>query len=185
MAEQNQQEVWNQVAKSRSAFAGSVPAAQASAMQSSSSYAAALQNGAVSARLDSIAIPIEQSYEKLLPQLRAENAVGVVVAVNGRILWADVFASPSLLEKYWTKLIRSYAAETLGPHIFPVKTEDRASQTRAQEFLDQLYGNREDVVSEPGVYSNTEFQGAGFDVFILTSLLPNTGFRVHVTKMKI
>jgi hypothetical protein len=184
MAEQNQQEVWDQVAQSRSAFAASVPAPQANAMRASSSYASALENRAVSARLDSIAIPLEQSYEKLLPQLRSVNAVGVVVAVNGRFLWADVFASPSLLEKYWTKLIRSYAAEAIGPHVSPVKTESRASQASAQEFLNELNANRENVTREPGLYSNTEFQGDDFHVFILTSLLPNTGFRVHITKMK-
>lgn len=184
MAEQNQQEVWDQVAKSRLAFAASVPAVEALPMNSSSSYAAALANGAVSARLNGIAIPIEECYEKLLPQLRAQNAVGVVVAVNGRILWADVFASQSLFGKYWSKLMRSYAAEALGTHTLPVKNEG-ASQASAQEFLNQLYGNHEDVMIEPGIYSNTEFQGPAYDVFILTSLLPNTGFRVHIAKMKL
>ena len=39
--------------------------------------------------------------------------MGVVVAVNGRLIWADVFASTTLLEKYWPKLVRSYAAEAI------------------------------------------------------------------------
>jgi hypothetical protein len=184
MVEQNQQRVWDEVARSRSAFAASVPAPQAFAMKSSSSYAAALQNGAVSARLNDIAIPIEQSYEKLLPQLRAQNAVGVVAAVNGQILWADVFANQSLFGKYWPKLIRSYAAEALSARTFPTN-DGGASQASAQEFLNHLYGNHEDVVTEPGIYSNTEYQGPGYDAFMLTSLLPNTGFKVHIAKMKL
>ena len=52
-------------------------------------------------------------YDGLLHELRKVGAKGVVVAVNGRIAWADVFASTDLLEKYWQKLIRSYAAESL------------------------------------------------------------------------
>jgi hypothetical protein len=184
MADQNQQEVWNAVAKSRSAFAASVPGVRAGEIESSSSYAAALRNGAVSARLGVIAAPIERSYEKLLPQLRTRNAVGVVVAVNGRILWADVFASPSLLDKYWPKLIRSYAAEALGAHSVPVKN-DGTSQTDAQEFVSRLYGDRENVVTEPGIYRNSEFQAPDYDVLVLTSLLPNSSYRVHIAKMRL
>lgn len=185
MADRDQQEVWDQVARSRSAFAAGVPAPDALALRSSSSYAVALQNSAVSARVDSIAVPIDRSYEKMLPQLHAANAVGVVVALNGEVIWADVFASPALLEKYWTKLIRSYSAEALGPHILPLKSDNLSPQQRAQDFLNKLYGNHEDVVTEPGVYRTTEFQGSDFDVFILTSLLPKTGFQVHLAKMRL
>jgi hypothetical protein len=184
MADQNQQEVWDEVAKSRSRFAATVPASQAGEIASSSSYAAALRNEAVSARLSEIAVPIEKSYEKLLPELRAQNAVGVVAAVNGRILWADVFASQSLLGKYWPKLIRSYAAEALGPHPSPFK-DGGASQASAQDFLNRLYGNRENVTTEPGIYSNSQVEGPDYDLFMLTSLLPNTGFRVHIAKMRL
>ena len=46
-------------------------------------------------------------------QVLGEPAVGVVVAVNGEIVWADMFASTRLLEKYWPKLIRSYATEAV------------------------------------------------------------------------
>ena len=65
---------------------------------------------------------MQQSYTQLIHQLRDRNAVGVVVAVNGEIIWADIFASPSLLEKYWPKLVRSYAAEAMveranGKHV--------------------------------------------------------------------
>jgi len=39
------------------------------------------------------------------------------------------------------------------------------------------------VESEPGVYRRTEIDGAGFRVFELASLLPGTGFDVHLAKM--
>jgi len=50
-----------------------------------------------------------------MKQLRDRNAVGVVVAVNGELIWADVFASTELLQKYWPKLVRSYAEAMVTP----------------------------------------------------------------------
>jgi hypothetical protein len=184
MAERNQQEVWDEVAKSRMALAARVPAPQALAIESSSSYAAAMQSGGVKRQLDLIAAPIEHSYEKLMQQLQAQKAVGAVVAVNGEIIWADVFASPVLLEKYWPKLVRSYAAEALSPHESPATVYYSPSEKNAQKFLDRLYGKHENVETEPGVYRNTEIEGDDFDAFILTSLLPETGFQVHIAKMQ-
>src|SRR3984957_20528680 len=82
-------------------------------LRSTSSYARVMENKEVKARVDEVAKPIEQNYQSLIKQLRDRNAVGVVVAVNGRIIWADIFASSDLLEKYWPKLGRSYASEAV------------------------------------------------------------------------
>lgn len=181
MASRNQQEVWNEVAKSRARFAENLAAPEARAIEETSSYAGAVENDAVKRKIDSIAVPAGQSYDKMIRQLRAEKAVGVVVVINGRPIWVDVFASPSLLEKYWPKLIRSYAAEALAPAIVPTS---RPSPQKAQAFLDNLDAQRENVETEPGVYRNTEFIGEDFEAFILATLLPNTGFNVHITKMQ-
>jgi len=53
----------------------------------------------------------------------------------------------------------------------------------AQAFLGHLDGRHETVDSEPGLYRHTEISGDGFRVFELTSLLPKTGFDLHVAKM--
>ena len=138
-----------------------------------------MDNKAVRKQVDSIAVPIENSYRGLMKQLRDQNALGVVVAVNGEIIWADIFASTSLLEKYWPKLVRSYAAEAVV-----TKTKDREVDVKsAQEFLDNMEGRHETVESEPGLYRHTEIAGDGFKAFELTSLLPKTGFDLHVAKM--
>jgi len=182
MATKDQQAVWDQVAQSRAMVARDVPAAAAE-IESSSSYAGAVQNQAVMQRMDAVAKPIEHSYDKLLGELRAQKAVGAVVAVNGQIIWADVFASTSLLEKYWPKLIRSYAAEAVTTRVMPVNHKLRPATQDAQTFLDDFKARRESVESEPGVYRHTEIEGYGFEAFILTSLLPNTGFDLHLAKM--
>jgi hypothetical protein len=54
---------------------------------------------------------------------------------------------------------------------------------QAQSFLGNMEGRREMIESEPGIYRHTEVSGDGFKVFSLTSLLPKTGFEVHVAKM--
>ena len=54
---------------------------------------------------------------------------------------------------------------------------------RAQAFLDHVQGKREVVENDPGLYRHTEVAGDGFRVFALTSLLPGTGFDLHVAKM--
>jgi hypothetical protein len=105
--------------------------------------------------------------------------VGVVVAVNGDIVWADIFASTQLLQKYWPKLVRSYAAEAV---VTRAKSGE-ANPKDAQNFLDDLEGRHETAETEPGLYRQTEITGSGFKVFELRSLLPNTGFAVHLAKM--
>jgi hypothetical protein len=54
---------------------------------------------------------------------------------------------------------------------------------KAQQFLADTEGRRETIENEPGVYRHTEVSGDGFKAFSLTSLLPKTGFDVHVAKM--
>jgi len=101
------------------------------------------------------------------------------VAVHGQILWADLFASTELLEDYWPKLIRSYAAEA----VTGFTRKGVANQHAAQDFIDSLAGTREVVETEPGIYRRAEITGDGYKVFSLTSLLPKTDFTVHLAKM--
>jgi len=114
-----------------------------------------------------------------MKQLRDQHAVGVVVAVGGRLIWADLFASTALLNKYWPKLVRSYAAEALTTHTSakPVSLAD------AQQFLDRTEGTRQMIESEPGVYRQSETIAPNFKLFTLASLLPGTGFELHISKI--
>ncbi|HZQ95112.1 MAG TPA: DUF6569 family protein [Candidatus Sulfotelmatobacter sp.] len=182
MGDKNQQEVWNAVNKQKEQVVGrlanTAPAAQ-SELARTSSYARVMENAEVRKQVDAMARPIEQNYQSLIRQLRDRNAVGVVVAVNGRVIWADIFASTDLLAKYWPKLVRSYASEAV---VTRAKDVD-AGVRQAQQFLAEMEGRRETIESEPGVYRHTEVNGDGFKAFALTSLLPKTGFDVHVAKM--
>ncbi|HXP16081.1 MAG TPA: DUF6569 family protein [Terriglobales bacterium] len=179
MADKDQQKVWSEVGRTRAAMAESVTVEAATAINGTSSYARVMDNDEVKQQVDLVAEPIERNYQSLIHQLRDQNAVGVAVAVNGQMVWADVFASTNLLEKYWPKLVRSYAAEAV---VTRAKNRD-ADVRQAQEFLNQLDGRHQTVDSEPGLYRHTEIVGNGFRAFELTSLLPKTGFDLHVAKM--
>jgi hypothetical protein len=183
MGAKDQNQVWAEVRKQQSSMAvevnGLAPLASTEEIRSTSSYARVMENKDVKQKVDEIAAPIQHNYESLIKQLRDRNAVGVVVAVNGRIIWADMFASTELLEKYWPKLVRSYASEAVVTRA----KGGEATTSQAQAFLADMDGRRETIENEPGVYRHTEANGDGFKAFSLTSLLPKTGFDVHIAKM--
>jgi hypothetical protein len=179
MSAQNQQQVWDSVRTSQHAMAEAVTVEAAPSVNSTTSYARVMENKDVQKQVDAVAGPVERNYESTIHQLREKNAVGVVVAVNGDIVWADIFASTQLLQKYWPKLIRSYATEA----VITRAKGGEVSPKDAQKFLDNLQGRHETADTEPGVYRQTEISGDGFKVFELTSLLPKTGFPLHLAKM--
>ncbi len=183
MADKDQNQVWAEVQKQQQSMvvevAPGAPASSAAEIRSATSYARVMENKDVKEKVDEVAQPIQHNYESLIKQLRDRHAVGVVVAVNGRIIWADLFASTDLLEKYWPKLIRSYASEAVVTRA----KGGEVSSAQAEAFLADMEGRHETIESEPGVYRHTEVSGDGFKAFTLTSLLPKTGFEVHVAKM--
>jgi hypothetical protein len=202
MADQDQQKVWDAVGESRQAMAAAIPAKpipnnsgtgmesvgggfyahNAEAVRdlnSTTSYAKARENTAVKQQVESIVGPMQKSYESVIKQLRNQNAIGVVVAVKGRIIWADMFASGSLLDKYWPKLLESYATEAMTAS----GARAEVSIKDAQAFLDNWQARHEVVDSEPGLYRQRELIGDRFKAFELTSLLEKAMFDVHLSKM--
>ena len=191
MADQDQQKVWDEVANSNRNMAGAmlhvpapgvtqgeVSAAQAQ-IKNTTSYAKNRENAAVQKQVESITEPMQKSYESVIKQLRNQNAVGVVVAVKGHIVWADMFASSALLGKYWPKLLDSYATEALT---MPGARAE-ATLKEAQVFLENWHARHEVVDSEPGLYRQHELIGDKFRAFQLTSLLAKEAFDVHLSKM--
>jgi hypothetical protein len=205
MAEKDQQKVWDEVGKSRAQLSAKVTAAapivsggggtgngsgggvlgpdpnamHLRELDSTTSYAKARENKAVQAQVDSIVEPMQKSYESVIKQLRNQNAVGVVVAVKGHIVWADMFASSALLAKYWPKLLDSYATEALT---MP-GARGEVSIKEAQGFLENWQARHEVVDSEPGLYRQRELVGDKFRAFQLTSLLAKASFDLHLSKM--
>lgn len=178
MANKNQEMVWDSVRDSQHKVAQNVPSA-APAIGGISSYAGAMESVEVNHAVDKIAAPIERDYRSVIRDLRDKHAVGVVVAVNGEILWADIFASADLLDRYWQKLVRSYAAEAVTQG----GGSGKMSESEAQAFVDRMQGRHETSDTEPGLYRQSEITGDDYKIFELTSLLPKTDFEVHIAKM--
>jgi len=145
------------------------------------SYAKAMQTQTVSAKVDETAAGLVPSREQALASLRQEHAVGVVVALHGEVIWADIFSDTELLTRYWIKLVRSYAAEGLAAG----KEHKTATVADAQQFLDGASHGRETAEGEVGVYRYCEVKADGTDSFALESLLPGTGYDVHVSKLRV
>jgi len=191
MVAKDQQEVWNSVRGSINQMEVAAAPTSTLAMNSGSggyyrsmgttSYARVMEDNSVSAKVDEAAAPVMKAREQVIAQLRKEGAVGVVVAVRGEIVWADLFADTDLLSRYWTKLVRSYAAESLtegGSHDAPTVAD-------AQRFLDAPAGGTEPSEGDVGVYRYRELRAGGTETFVLESLLPGTGYDVHISKLKL
>jgi hypothetical protein len=207
MADQDQQKVWDEVGRSRTAMAAAMASAPTASggsgggvaaghgsgtvsaesdrmetfaqLNGTTSYAKSVENKAVKQQVEAITEPMQKSYESVIKQLRNQNAVGVVVAVKGHIVWADMFASSALLAKYWPKLLESYATEALtmpGAH-------GETSIKEAETFLQNWQARHEVVDSEPGFYRQRELVGDKFKAFQLTSLLAKEAFDLHLSKM--
>jgi hypothetical protein len=196
MVTRDQQQVWNAVggAISHMAAASSatvtVDALSANRTETNNaltttSYAKAMQNTSVSNKVDEEAAPLMKSRDQVLASLRQEHAIGVVVAVRGEIIWADLFADTELLSRYWTKLVRSYAAESLSDGETHTIATTATTVADAQHFLDAPSAGTETTEGEVGIYRYREIKLNGTDTFALESLLPGTGYDVHISKLKL
>jgi hypothetical protein len=193
MVAKDQQEVWNSVhgtiaqlnrvmSASATSTGGLVGAGEGFyAGVTTTSYAKAMGNREISSKVDEAAAPLTNSREQVLAQLREQHAIGVVVAVRGEIVWADLFADTELLSRYWTKLVRSYAAESLTMG----ETHAAPTVADAEHFLDAPAGGTETSEGDVGVYRYRELRSGGTETFALESLLPGTGYDVHISKLRV
>jgi hypothetical protein len=55
----------------------------------------------------------------------------------------------------------------------------------AQHFLDTPSGGTENSEGDVGIYRYRELKSSGTETFVLESLLPGTGYDVHISKMKL
>jgi len=178
MAMRDQNRVWDNVRSSNAKMVNNLSSADAAAVAGTSSYAKVFESDPVRRMVAQYGGT--ESEQAILRDLRDKGAAGVVVAVDGHVLWADVFASTELLAKYWPKLMRSYAAEA----ITSAGSASAPDPHEAQAYVNTLSGSREVTETEPGIYRRADITGDGYRIFELTSLLPGAGYTVHLTKLR-
>jgi hypothetical protein len=150
------------VAVTLSALAGVIAAAAPT-----QSYAKVYNSPQVGVPADAFAEEVQRRFERATEKLKGESVVGVIVAYDGEVAWSDVFASPSLFERYWPKLLRSYVVEAL---VRP-KGSEQPSIDDAREFLKPLVGH-ESIESEPATYSLRQVTEGKFVEMELKALRP-------------
>lgn len=109
-AEKSQPRVWEEVARREAEAAatlsvtGESPVAE---LSSTGTYNAIVENRKIGSDRAEYVTALLGRLEK------RSDAVGVVVAINGEIMAADVYASPSLFRKLARKVLDSYALEAV------------------------------------------------------------------------
>ncbi|HEV2350268.1 MAG TPA: DUF6569 family protein [Terriglobia bacterium] len=171
--DRSQSGVWNSVAESSQAVGAASP---------TSSYVDAFNSPKARRDLDEAASSIQTEYEhELREQIRGRGAVGVVVAIDGQLVWSDLFSSPGLFQKYWPKLLRSYVMEAEGRGSY---SKSAPSSKDAQAFLFEDHG-RETVQEEPNAYRRTQISGPDYEIVALEALgkFEDSGLLIHFNKM--
>jgi hypothetical protein len=85
-----------------------------------------------------------------------EGAVGMAVALSGRMVGADLFDQPATASKLWCKLVRSYAMDALdGEPSTPVGRE------RAERLLKRLVGARVEAFPSLALGQDVRLEGEG------------------------
>ena len=174
---QSQTDVWAAVtAGSTAEAAPASPRASLSADNLSSvmreeaptqSYDKIYKSKRVGGSVDNFVEVVQKRFAKATSGLKGEHLVGVVVAYGGEVAWSDIFASNDLFDRYWSKLLRSYAVEALARPTL----RETASTDDAREFLRHLNG-REVQETEAGVYRWRETTEGQLALIELDALQP-------------
>ena len=145
------------------------------------SYAKVMESSAVSEKVDEAAAPVMKSRDQVLAKLRERtrrrrhrrrprrNRLGRPLRQHR--------SSLPLLDQARPLLRRREPHQRRNPR--------RPSVTDAQHFLDAPTGGTETSEGSVGVYRYRELKSSGTSTFVLESLLPGTGYDVHISKMKL
>jgi len=157
-----QGEVWSEVSKNNTKLGTA---------NGTDTYQEVYSSKRVGAQMDDYLRTLER--EVLQP-----GVVGVVVARNGRAVWADVFASQRLFAAYWPKLLKSYVVDALG--------DDTSDKRPTLEEASRYLREREGTVSattQAGVYQLVKTEQAAYAVFELQDISLASPLRLHFNKM--
>ena len=170
----DQQEVWDAGKELREGVAsysrgGEIDARAARrALAESSSYARLENSRVFKNMIDKASAELERDYERSLRDALHDdkNVVGVLVAINGEIVWADLFWDHDLFARYWKKLLRSYVVEALS---VPAREHARASLSDAERYLAEHEG-RQIIEIELGEYRLVQVNHPRYNIFQIDSL---------------
>jgi hypothetical protein len=120
-----------------------------------------------------------------------KNAVGAIIAIHGRIVWADAFGNSELFAKYWPKLLQSYIVDavttppplTPGDERIPRVLRNPPTVDQAVDFLYDWSG-KSTFEGVDGLYAVTRIDGPGHVIFRLRDIGTKPETEVHFVKMR-
>ncbi|MBC8066439.1 MAG: hypothetical protein H7Y17_16525 [Chlorobia bacterium] len=141
---------------------------------STKTYQANLNSPKVKQSVDAYVIGIQRQFSM-------DKAVGVAVAVNGRMVWMDRFANNQLFRKYWPKMIKSYALEAM-------QAAERAPSPKPPTYDEAMrYAEARDGKmtheAEDGVWKLIKIDGKSHVIYELEDLAAKQAIVVHASKM--
>jgi hypothetical protein len=157
-----QSEVWNEVSENNAKLGTS---------NGTDTYQEVYTSKQVGSQMDDYVRALER--EVLQP-----GVVGVVVARNGKPVWADVFASQRLFAAYWPKLLKSYVVDALGED----KSDARPTVADATRYLQERDGTVS-TTTQQGVYQLVKYEQSAYAVFELRDISLASPLRLHFNKM--
>jgi hypothetical protein len=125
-----------------------------------------------------VAATLEDYVRALQREVLHPGVVGVIVARNGKPVWADIFAGSRLFAAYWPKLLKSYAVDALGDNT----SDARPSVEEARGYLARLNGTVSTTTQE-GVYQLVKTEQPAYAVFELRDISLAAPLRLHFNKM--
>jgi hypothetical protein len=125
-----------------------------------------------------VAGQVEDYVRALEREVLQPGVVGVVVARNGRAVWADVFANGRIFASYWPKLLKSYVVDAIGDD----KSDARPTVEQASAYLRERDGTVTTTTQE-GVYQLVKTEQASYAVFELRDISLASPLRLHFNKM--
>jgi hypothetical protein len=138
--------VWENVAKAQQQLSESV-GKPVNAAASPTSLQLALEDKDLQAKL--------AGYEQTLARAVAyPDAIGVVVAVNGKVIAADVYGSAKLFQKVWPKLLKAAAADALA-QLPKGEAPPAPPVAAAKDFLASAAGSPQAGEREPPLSDGT------------------------------
>lgn len=116
-----------------------------------------------------------------------EAIVGAVVAINGKLVWADVFGTQTdFFRKYWMKLLRSYALDALSspPRSSGYERElwQEATVAQATAFLRDRAGDAT-FEGQEGVYKLRRTESSEYVIYDMEDIGTNPSVLLHTCKM--
>jgi hypothetical protein len=157
-----QSEVWKEVSANNQKLGTA---------NSTDTYQEVYANKEVGAQMDDYIRTLEK--EVLQP-----GVVGVVIARNGQLIWADIFAGQKLFAGYWPKLLKSYVVDALGDNT----SEKRPTTAEAARYLEGRDGTVSTTTQE-GVYQLVKTESSSYAVFDLRDISLANTLSVHFNKM--